>query len=517
VDDKGSIPFSCLGQMNFVMLTISLFSLLIAVALSSISVTSSLLMRTTSLILVASAALAANAFCSTALGTGATIYSGLLIVSPIGVYADVLLLLAGAVAILPWAPSTMTAGSSATPSISTYPLFILFTVLGSTCLLASNDLISLYLSIELQSFAVYVLAALYRDSESATHAGLLYFLLGGLSSSLILLGSALVYAYTGHTSFESIMSLLSIEGVNSLTTGLGPCSIGLIILSVGFLFKVTAAPFHNWGPDVYDGVPTIVTTWLAVLPKVSILALLLELGTGLGSTSMSVLLDGVSYNVWTSLLLTCSLLSLLVGTIVGLAQVRIKRLLAYSTISHVGFMLLALAVASEESVEAYLFYLGQYTVTALNAFLVVLALGYLVSTNKQYKDLGYIEELRGLFINNPLLGLSLAASLFSMAGVPPLVGFFGKQAVLYTAIHGGYYFLSFVAIVVSVISGSYYLRVIRVVHFDQPTSSSTTVVPVTGVHSYVIALLTLSISFFLASSGLVLDSSSLVAAALFNV
>lgn len=501
------------------MLVLSLFTLLTAVALPSIVATPALLTRTTSLILLVSALLAGNALCTPGLGSGVAAYSGLLSVTPVALSADMLVFMAGAIAIMPWAPmsSPLLEGRttlSSLPTIGTYPLFILFTTCGATCLLSSADLITLYLGIELQSFAVYVLAALYRDSESATHAGLLYFLLGGLSSSLILLGSALIYADTGHTNLDAIMSLLAADTTGGFIAGLGPTTVGFTVLAVGLLFKITAAPFHNWGPDVYDGVPTIVTTWLAVLPKVSILALLLEL-----SSSGTVLtLLGSTFDAWSGLLLVTSLLSLLVGTIVGLAQVRIKRLLAYSTISHVGFLLLALAVHSEEGLEAYTFYLGQYTLTALNAFLTVLALGYAVQLpGRATGDLNLLSELKGLFNAHPLLGLSLAASLFSMAGVPPLVGFFGKQAVLYSAMHAGHYFMSVVAIIVSVVSASYYLRVVRLVHFEAaPTTVGTQVGTISPVHSYTIAFLTLIMSLFIASPGLVLDSASLLAAALYT-
>lgn len=414
---------------------------------------------------------------------------------------------------------------TALPTIPEYPLIILFTTCGATFLVSSADLVSVYLSIELQSFGVYILAALYRDSDTATAAGLKYFLLGGLSSALILLGSALVYAYTGLTSLESIFSLLSVSGVDSLTSDLGPCAIGIIILAVGFLFKVSAAPFHNWSPDVYDGTPTIVTTWLTIMPKLSIFILLLELQSGLQGGSLAVLLNGVSFDVWTNLLLVSSLLSLIIGTVVGLAQTRIKRLFAYSTISHVGFLLLALAVSTEESIESFLFYLVQYSLTNLNTFLILLAFGYIMhSTVARSSDHGtdvqLIAELAGQFRSNPLLGLALTVCLFSMAGVPPLMGFFGKQMVLYSATHSGYYFLSIVAIIVSVISASYYLKIVRVIHFDQPYSDTTSISSptqkLTSVHSFVIATLTMGIALFAIYPDIILNSTTLLALSLYG-
>lgn len=515
------------------MLVLSIFTLMMAVALPNVHLTPILLTRVASLVLLYTAALSYNALDLQGIGEGVSVYSGLFQVTSVSQSIDTFIFVIGAMILLPWAPVATNLKAharsvfTALPTISEYPLIILFTTCGATFLVSSADLVSIYLSIELQSFAVYVLATLYRDSDSATAAGLKYFLLGGLSSALILLGSALVYAYTGLTNLESIFSLLSVSGVDSLTSDLGPCAIGLFILAVGFLFKVSAAPFHNWAPDVYDGVPTIVTTWLTIMPKLSIFALLLELQSGLqfNGGSLAVLLNGVSFDVWTNLLLISSLLSLIVGTVVGLAQTRIKRLFAYSTISHVGFLLLALAVSTEESIESFLFYLLQYSITNLNTFMIILAFGYIMHStvarsSDHGTDLQLIAELSGQFRSNPLLGLALTVCLFSMAGVPPLIGFFGKQMVLYSATHSGFYFLSIVAILVSVISASYYLKIVRVIHFDPPYSDTSSVTSPTqklsSVHSFAIATLTMSIALFAVYPDLILNSTSLLALTLYG-
>nr|POF23661.1 nadh-ubiquinone oxidoreductase chain 2 [Quercus suber] len=276
-----------------------------AVALPNVHISPILLTRVASIVLLYSAALSFNAIDIQAIGSGVSIYSGLFQVTSVSLAMDTFIFLIGAIILIPWAPVTKSLMAhtrnifTAVPTIAEYPLIVLFTTCGATFLLSSADLVSIYLSIELQSFAVYILAALYRESESATSAGLKYFLLGGLSSGLILLGSALIYAFTGLTNLESIFRLLSVGTADSLTTGLGPCTVGFIILAVGFLFKVSAAPFHNWSPDVYDGVPTIVTTWLAIMPKISIFVLLLELQRGLGLTgaSLSLLLNDVPFDV----------------------------------------------------------------------------------------------------------------------------------------------------------------------------------------------------------------------------
>lgn len=394
-------------------------------------------------------------------------------------------------------------------------MIVVFSTIGASFLVSSTDLVSLYLAIELQSFAVYVLAALYRNSETATAAGLKYFLLGALSSAFILLGSSLIYGYTGLTNLDAISSLVSVSSSDSVTQGV---ILGLVIMTVGFLFKVAAAPFHNWAPDVYDGVPTIVTTWLAVMPKISILMLLLTLHSlteGVGLT-----LGEVTVNVWQALLLVCTVLSLIIGTVVGLAQFRIKRLLAFSTISHVGFMLLGLAVSGQESIDAFLFYLIQYSLTSLNAFFILLAFGYLIhsQTSTRNSDVQFISQLSGQFRQNPILALSMIICLFSMAGIPPLMGFFAKYAVLYTAIHNGFYFISVVAILTSVVSAAYYLRVVRVIYFDDPSteSSSQSAAVLTSTHAYVIAVLTFFIVLFVLQPSLILNSTQLMAMSIYG-
>jgi len=479
------------------MLLIGLTSLLIAIPLYSSSISPTLLTRITAIILLFGAALSFNGLYIQAIGSGLGLYSGLFHVTTVTQFMEVFLFTVGAFVLVPWQKEEG-------PSVAEYPLIILFTTIGASFLISSADLVSMYLSIELQSFAVYILAAIYRNSESATSAGLKYFLLGALSSALILLGSSIIYSYTGLTSFENISTIANVSGSDNITQGI---VLGMLMIGVGFLFKVAAAPFHNWAPDVYDGVPTIVTTWLTVMPKISIFIFLLCVDFH-GNAMQEV-------NIWKNLLLTTSLLSLVIGTVVGLAQYRIKRLLAFSTISHVGFMLLALSVNSEESMTSFLFYLMQYSLTNLNAFFVLLAIGYRTGTS-----ISFISQLKGQFLANPILGLSFALCLFSMAGIPPLVGFFAKYRVLYSAMENGYYFLSLVGIIASVVSAAYYLRVIRVIHFDTAETGNTigkdNTLVLTSTHSYMIAVLTLFIVFFIISPSLLLNSSHLLALSLFT-
>lgn len=355
-----------------------------------------------------------------------------------------------------------------------YPLILLFVITGAVLLMSTNDLVSIFLSIELQSYGLYILSTIYRNSELSTTGGLIYFLLGGLSSCFILLGTSLLYANSGTTNLDGLYIITSISDVSSIDLWYKPyyINLSLVIFTIGFLFKVSAAPFHFWSPDVYDAIPTIVTAFVAIVAKISIFILLLQLVyyTNNSFSEMS----------WTFILLISSLFSLIIGTVVGLTQFRIKRLFAYSTISHVGFLLLALSISSVESTQAFIFYLTQYSISNLNAFVILIAIGFslycYVSENKEHEELmdksnspiQLVSQLKGYFYINPVLSLSLAITIFSFAGVPPLIGFFGKQMVLSAALDSGLIFLSLVAILTSVIGAVYYLSIIREMFFSLP-------------------------------------------------
>lgn len=501
------------------MLISGLFILLFISAISAKRINGIIINRAAALILLYSFILSIYTLNVSIIGSGIGVFGGLYQVTVLSKVIEGFIYLLGAMIL----SNTMFVSSRVTsngpksnnkateasiPTIrSEYSIIALFTVVGGILLITSNDLVSMYLSIELQSFGLYVLATIYRDSQAATSAGLKYFLLGGLSSGFILLGSSIIYAYLGVTNLESIYLLMSQEasvGLSNLTEKSIELSsfsfsaeqsirspfgadLGLLIMTVGFLFKVASAPFHNWAPDVYDGVPLKVTTWLAIMAKISILTFLLDLV--IGSGSLYLLEPSLSL---VNLMLIASFLSLLVGTIVGLAQSRIKRLLAYSTISHVGFLLLAIAINTEDSIESFIFYLIQYSLTSANAFFVLIAFGSLSlslsqkknsaeadgffsyqeedhNAEREYSPIQFIAQLRGQFNAlepSPLLALSMAIILFSMAGIPPLVGFFAKQAVLLSAVKNGFIFLALVGIITSVISAAYYLRVIKVMVFD---------------------------------------------------
>ncbi len=372
-----------------------------------------------------------------------------------------------------------------------YPLLLLFVITGAIFLMSSNDFVSIFLAIELQSYGLYILSTVYRNSELSTTGGLIYFLLGGLSSCFILLGTGLLYANSGSTSLDSLYIISSISDVYSgdvntqtLNTNLwykpNYIHLSLLIFTIGFLFKVSAAPFHFWSPDVYDAIPTIVTTFVALIAKISIFILLLQLVYYTNNNFLASGSHSYEMNSWTFILLMSSLFSLIVGTVVGLTQYRIKRLFAYSTISHVGFILLALGISSIESTQAFLFYLTQYTISNLNAFFILIAIGFSLycytTENKEHEELmdksnspiQLVNQLKGYFYINPVLALSLAITIFSFVGVPPLIGFFGKQMVLSAAIDKGLIFLSLIAILTSVIGAVYYLSIVKEMFFSLP-------------------------------------------------
>jgi NADH-ubiquinone oxidoreductase chain 2 len=361
-----------------------------------------------------------------------------------------------------------------------YPLMILFCIMGGVFLISSSDLISIFLSIELQSYALYLICSIYRNSENSVSAGLTYFLLGGLSSCIILLGQSLLYIQTGTTNMENIYIIKNIYesldkeillNYSSIIYNLNSIQYSFIIFSIGLLFKISSAPFHFWSPDVYDAIPTIVTTFVAIIAKISLLILLLDLVYYSSSNAQI---------NWINNLMLSSILSLIIGSILGLTQYRIKRLYAYSTISHIGFLLLALSINSIESIIAFMFYLIQYSLSNLNAFIILIAIGYSLYnyewndktiSYRSLKEINYsaiqlVAQLKGYFNINPFIAISLAITLFSFIGVPPLIGFFAKQKILMSALDNGYIFITLIAIFTSVISAVYYLVIVKFIFFE---------------------------------------------------
>lgn len=469
--------------------------------------------------LILSIVLVISAISSCPLDLTVSLFSGLYQTSYVTLAFDLLLFVSSALVLTSWPQfkSNKYLSHFNNFKMNDYSLIVLFSVIGGSFLLASNDLISLYLALELQSFGVYVLTTLYRDSESATSGGMKYFFLGALSSALILLGSAILYTYLGLTQFESIYILSSVPTNTIDQIGL---NFGLLLILIGLLFKVAAAPFHSYAPDVYDGAPTQVTIWLTTIPKLSLFGLLLVLQP-LG-TLLSNSVELFNLVPWTDLLLLSTLLSFVIGSVIGLGQYRIKRLLAYSTIGHVGFILLGLASHSTQSLESTFFYLGQYTFTTINVFLILIAFGIAINgkkSNNNY-DIQFIKDLSGQFLHNPALSLSLSLCLFSMAGVPPLLGFFGKQIILQASLYSGYNWLALVGIITSVISAYYYLKIVRTLFFESNDSTDNfndNIVEINSVHSFAISLLTLTLLVYIINPSLVLNSMHLLGLSLYNI
>jgi len=317
---------------------------------------------------------------------------------------------------------------------------VLLSLLGMMILISSNDLIMIYLGIELMSLSFYVLASINRDTQHSTEAGIKYFLLGALSSGLLLFGMALLYAYTGETNLEALSLVIWYGNSEEVL-------LGSLFLCIALLFKLAAAPFHMWLPDVYEGSPTIVTAFFAIVPKISILF------------TLSNLITGVFISIWNTLqplFIICAILSLIVGAIGAINQGKIKRLISYSAISHVGFLLIGIIPLSFFSLQATLIYIVLYIVMSLNTFTILLNL----------TQHNYITQFSGLSRNNRVLALTFAFTLLSIAGIPPLAGFFSKYLILINAIENQFYLISFIAVMTSAISTFYYLRLIKWMFFN---------------------------------------------------
>jgi len=343
-----------------------------------------------------------------------------------------------------------------------YIILILLSVWSMLWILSSYDFISMYLAIELQSLCFYVLAASKRNSEFSTEAGLKYFLLGAFSSGILLFGCSMIYGFTGVTQFEDLARILTGLAVGqdfSSSPSFFASSgilLGIIFLAVGFLFKLTAVPFHMWAPDVYEGSPTSVTAFFALAPKIAILGLFLRLFLECFYDLMI---------PWQKILLVCSIASMLLGAFAALSQKKLKRLLAFSSIGHIGYILLGMTCGTVEGIQAVLIYLFVYIFMTLNVFAIILSL------REQGKEIRvkYISDLERLAQTNPLLALTFTLTLFSLAGIPPLAGFCSKVYLFFAAMSSSLYSLAFVGVLSSVISCFYYIRMIKIMYFEKPT------------------------------------------------
>jgi NADH-quinone oxidoreductase subunit N len=330
-----------------------------------------------------------------------------------------------------------------------YPVLIVLATLGMMLMVSANDLISLYMSLELQSLALYVVAAMNRDSARSTEAGLKYFVLGALSSGLMLYGMSLVYGFTGHTGFPEIAAALSAE-----TRSLG-LVFGLVFVFAGLAFKISAVPFHMWTPDVYEGAPTPVTAFFAAAPKVAAMALTVRVAM---DAFQPIMAD------WRQIVVFISIASMVLGAFAAIGQTSIKRLMAYSSIGHVGYALVGLAAGNQEGISGVALYMAIYMVMTLGSFAVILAM-----RTPEGQPLERIDDLAGLSQSNPLMAVVFTVLMFSLAGIPPLAGFFAKYFVFMAAIKSGLYALSIIGVLASVVGAYYYLRIIKLMWFDAPT------------------------------------------------
>ena len=325
-----------------------------------------------------------------------------------------------------------------------YPILLLSSILGMSIMISSNDLIVFYMGLELQSLALYVLASFKRENPLSAESGLKYFVLSALSSGLLLYGCSLIYGYAGSTNFDIISS-----NINSVNYGL---TLGIVFILVGLAFKISAVPFHMWAPDVYQGSPTSVTIFFAILPKIAALTVFIRF---LYIPFINLI------DQWQVIIIFLSIASMIFGAVAAIGQKNLKRLMAYSSISHMGFALAGLAVGTNEGIQSSITYMSLYVIMNLSFFSSL----FMLKINQKYYET--IDDLSGLSKNHPMLSLAMLVSLFSLAGIPPLAGFFAKFYIFMAVIEQEMYFLAIVGLLSTVVAAFYYLRIIKTIYFDE--------------------------------------------------
>jgi len=324
-----------------------------------------------------------------------------------------------------------------------YPIIILLSILGMFFMVSSNDLILFYLGLELQSLSLYILASIDRDNLRSTESGIKYFVLSALSSGLLLYGCSLLYGFTGSTNFDSIAEQLNTENAGAV--------FAMVFILVGLAFKVSAVPFHMWTPDVYEGAPTSITSYFAVVPKVAGLALLIKF---MFIPFSNILLE------WQTIIIFISIASMILGAVAAMVQKNLKRLLAYSSIGHIGYALAGVATGVISGYQSAIIYISIYVIMNIGAFSCL----YLLKKDGQYKE--NISDLSGISKKHPILAISFLIILFSLAGVPPLGGFFAKFYVFVAVLQQQMYTLAIIGLVTTVMSAFYYLKIIKTIYFD---------------------------------------------------
>jgi len=380
--------------------------------------------------------------------SGGEAFYGLYRADAFAAFAKVLIYGAAAVAIV-MAPRffDQTKGDNLRPE---YPVLILLSCVGMGMMVSAGDLLTLYVGLELQSLAAYVLASFMRQDQRSAEAGLKYFVLGALASGILLYGMSLVYGFSGTTLFDSIATAY----VGQHSKGL---LFGLVFVFAGLAFKMSAVPFHMWAPDVYEGAPTPVTAFFGSAPKVAAIALCVR---------VAIEAMGPATFEWRQIVIFASLASIVLGAAGAIGQTNIKRLLAYSSLNNVGFALVGLAAGTEQGVAAVMIYLSIYVVMTLGSFLVVLQM-----RGADGQPIETIESLSGLSRTQPRLALALGIFMFSLAGIPPLFGFYAKLAVFWAAVQAGLFVFAALGILASVIGAYYYLRIVKTMYFDEATTA----------------------------------------------
>ena len=375
---------------------------------------------------------------------GATGFDGLFVGDSFAAFAKVLIY-AGAAASLIAAAGWFSRGGVLRAE---YPILILLSSIGMGMMASAGDLLTLYVGLELQSLSAYVLASFQRKDTRSAEAGLKYFVLGALASGILLYGVSLLYGFTGTTLFEGISAGLARDGVSTGEL------FGIVFVMAGIAFKVSAVPFHMWTPDVYEGAPTPVTAFFASAPKVAAMALL---------TRVAIEAMGPATFEWRQIVIFMALASTVLGGVAAIGQPNIKRLLAYSSINNVGFALIGLAAGTRAGVASVLFYMAVYLVMTLGSFFVVMRM-----RDEEGRPLETIASLSGLSRSRPLLALAMAMFMFSLAGIPPLMGFWPKFFVFNAAVQADLTWLAAVGIATSVIGAFYYLKIVKIMYFDEP-------------------------------------------------
>ena len=368
------------------------------------------------------------------------------------------------------------------------PILILFSVFGMMIMVSSNNLMTMYLGIELQSLALYVLASVQRNSLKSSESGLKYFVLGALASAFLLYGCSLIYGFTGATNFQDIQKILSTE--TNLNMGI---TFGLIFIVTSLAFKVSAVPFHMWTPDVYEGSPTPITAFFVIVKKVAAIGLF-----------MRVLIEifGDFLFEWRQIIIFISISSMIVGALAAIVQDNIKRLLAYGSIGHIGYILIGLASGSQLGIKSIIIYLCIYIAMNVGIFSILLSL----KSNNKYIE--RISNLSGLSKSNPIISFVLTIMMFSMAGIPPFAGFFAKFYIFISAIESNLFFLALIGVFSSVVAAFYYIRIVKVMYFDE--LKNTFELAINYKAKLVILLSSIFVSLFILKPSLIIKFSDLV-------